>query len=132
MAGKLDLVINGGKVGMVNQYQALANIFKMVPTLKYWSYDALKIFYVESIKMVNEVFMSRKANKTSLQFSQMIKRVPKDRDGILAAIYNAILSDEQKGLLRGFGVSNTFGDNLKGNPEYQSILKGHNRLINTK
>ena len=123
MARKLDLVMNGARVGQVNSQEALAAIFKAIPTLKYWSYDALKTFYVESIRMVVEIFMYSKGNRSGLRLNQMTKTTPKDRNGILTAIYNTILNDENKGPLRGFGLTNTFGDKLKGNPEYQSILK---------
>ena len=124
MTKKLSIRMNGFNAGDLNAEQTLACIFKNIPNLNIWSYDALKILYVESVKMVVELFYDKKKNiRSSSQFSKLIKYCPKNRDKLLNSIYNILLNDEGLSLLRGFGVSNIFGDKLKGNPEYQSILK---------
>jgi reverse gyrase len=45
------------------------------------------------------------------------------REQVLRMAYNEVLRREDLGTLRGFGFSNKFKDNLRGNPETVSIVK---------
>ena len=117
----IEVSINGLRIGKANPKTVLAIVFGAIVNLNLWSYDALKILYIEVIKMTSEIFEGRH-KRFSIQAKYLIKYTPKGRDKILEAIYNIILGNEGLSLLRGFGLSNLFGDNLKGDPEKQSIL----------
>ena len=90
---------------------------------------ALREFYIGSIEMVCEwckemkKVMSRKTKFTRFinQAKQMIHYTPRKREDLVRRIYEIILVRDNLGPLRGFGISNTFGDNIKGNPETQSL-----------
>lgn len=118
----MEVSVNGLRIPKASPRQVLAMIFKSMVNLNLWSYDALKILYIESIKMVSEIFEGRQ-KKFQFQAKALVSYGPKSRDKLLEMIYNIILGDEKLGLLRGFGFSNIFGDNLKGDPEKQSTLK---------
>ena len=45
------------------------------------------------------------------------------RQQVLRMAYNEVLRREDLGTLRGFGFSNKFKDNLRGNPETVSIIR---------
>jgi len=45
------------------------------------------------------------------------------RQQVLQMAYNEVLRREDLGTLRGFGLSNNFKDNIRGNPETVSIVK---------
>lgn len=131
MRAGIEISVNGLRVGKVNPRQTLAVIFRTMANLNLWSYDALKILYIEAIKMVCEIFKGEPKHdkkgklildKSLEHFKALIKYAPKDRDKLLEAIYNIILNDEKLGLLRNFGFTNQFGDNVKGDPEKHSIL----------
>ena len=131
MKAGMEVSVNGLRVGKVNPRQVLAIVFRTMANFNLWSYDALKILYVEAIKMTCELFKSKPKydkkgrlilDKSLERFNALIKYTPKDRAKLLETIYNIILGDEKLGLLRGFGFSNQFGDNLSGDPEKHSAL----------
>jgi len=45
------------------------------------------------------------------------------REQVLRMAYNEVLRREDLGTLRGFGLSNNFKDNIRGNPETVSIVR---------
>ena len=103
MKRELDISINGFKAERLNPRQTLAAIFKSVSLINLWSYSALKTLYVESIKMVCELFENEPRydkegrlvlDKTLERFNILIKYMPKGRDKLLEVIYNTILSDD--------------------------------------
>ena len=103
MKRELDISINGFRAGRLNPRQTLAAIFKSATLINLWSYSALKTLYVESIKMVCELFESELRydkkgrlvlDKALERFNTLIKYTPKGRDKLLEAIYNTILSDD--------------------------------------
>ncbi len=130
MKTRMEVSVNGLRMAKTNPRQILAVIFKSMVNLNLWSYDALKILYIESIKMVSGIFESKPKydkkgrlilDKSLERLNALIKYAPEDRSKLLGTIYNIILSDEELGLLRNFGFTNQFGDNIKGDPEKQSI-----------
>jgi len=104
----------------VKPNEVLGGLFSSIPNLNYWSYEALKELYIEGIKMVSDV-----VGKTN-GAQKLIFYLPFTREGMLRRIYETILASEKLSTLPGFGLSNSFGDKLKGNPEIHSIYKKGN------
>jgi len=100
--------------GKVRVNDILGAVFFSIPNLKYWSYDGLKELYVGMVQLLTEFGMKVSA--------RMIHYLPKTREKMLQRIYEIGLSSEKMATLPGFGLSNTFGDKLYGNPERQSIV----------
>lgn len=113
-----------------NPKEMFSEIMTLFSNLELWSYDAL----VELHKGVNELVMeichdfyemAKGSQKT--KFTRFIKKggiqlyVPRDRVKLLVMIYESILSGLGCSTLSGYGVTNIFKDNLKINPERQSI-----------
>jgi len=114
--------------GKVRVNDILGAVFFSIPNLKYWSYDGLKELYVGMVQLLTEFGMKVSA--------RMIHYLPKTREKMLQRIYEIGLSSEKMATLPGFGLSNTFGDKLYGNPERQSIvnlqLRKHLNLLEDK
>jgi len=74
--------------GGIKPKQVLGEIFCSMQNRDCWSYEALKELYIEGIKMVSEV-----AGKVT-NAVKLIHYVPKEREEMLAKIYETILSSE--------------------------------------
>jgi hypothetical protein len=116
------------------------------PNLALWSADALSQLYkglIElSVEMAREEAKTKKggqkAKLTRLINSskKRLQYVAQDRNKLIKQIYDAILETEGTGLLHGFGMSNRFGDLIKGDPErqtiYNHIKKGEKEMATEK
>lgn len=97
----------------VKTNEILSAIFSSMPNLNYWSYDALKELYLGALQMTRE--LGGRISKRMLYY------LPKNQQKMLEKIYDIILRADGLSTLSGFGISNSFGDSLKGNPERQSL-----------
>jgi hypothetical protein len=87
----------------------------------------LAIEYAEDEKKAGrkKATMSRFISITNNKIENLYRRYDKiSRSDLIYFIYNEALSTEGTGLLRGFGYTNKFGDNLKGDSEKHRITKG--------
>lgn len=64
---------------------------------------------------------TKKYEKEQADIRQRAKHMT--RQQVIRMAYNELLRFEALGTLRGFGLSNSFKDNLPGNPETMSIVK---------
>ena len=131
MNKKIEVVVNGTKDYYDSWRNLLGRILAIIPNLEYWSYDALRKLYTELLIDCAGIFnadLSRRrgSNKT---IGRLLLYMPLTREGLLVRIYETILSSEKMGLMAGFGISNQFGDNLKGNPEKQSLRETESRRM---
>jgi len=144
-----DVYMNGNKFLINSPTQMLADIFLGVRNINYWSPDALSKLYKGVVEMIVEFgydgemifnynkdrfenkFLNAQFKNFVLKAPWMLKYCPKDSDGILTKIYEIALIADKKGLLRGYGVTNTFGDALKGDPERQSLKDIESRRVET-
>jgi len=123
------LKVNGYSISSDTPLDALASIFECTPNIDCWSYPALKELYIGSIKIVcswceeMRKVISKKTKFTKFinQAHQMIHYTPKEKNALVRRIYEIILTNVNLSPLRGFGISNSFGDNIKGDPERQSL-----------
>ena len=130
------ITVSGYTISSATPQEALAGIFECTPNIDCWSYPALKDLYIGSIKIVCEwceemkKILSRKTKFTKFinQAERMILYTPRKREDLIKRMYEVILVRDNLGPLRGFGISNTFGDNIKGNPETQALRYTHNLL----
>jgi len=130
------LYVGGFPIPSETPQQALAGIFECTPNIDCWSYPALKELYIGSIEMVYDwcremtKVVSKKAKYTRFinQANQLIHYTPKEREDLVRKIYETILINDKLGTLRGFGISNTFGDNISGDPERQTLRDTYNLL----
>ena len=114
----------------------LADLFSSIPNLECWSVSALERLYSGVHEIVRLYCMEIKDQVRGSARSKITKFLNKElymprnsysdteryRKSLLKLIYECILRAEGLGVLRGFGISNRFGDKLHGNPEKQSIV----------
>ena len=62
---------------------------------------------------------------TKVNDQRKLWKIIKKRETFIQKYYDYILGIEQLGTLRGFGVTNSFGDKIRGNPELQRISFKH-------
>lgn len=67
--------------------------------------------------------LTREINKVNDH--RKLWKIIKKRETFIQKYYDYILEIEQLGTLRGFGVTNSFGDKVRGNPELQRISFKH-------
>jgi hypothetical protein len=123
------LYMNGEYIPATTPQQALGGLFEYIPNIECWSYEALREYYIGSIRMVclwcqeMRQVISKKTPFTKFinQEKQMLLYVPKDHHGLLTRIYETMLVRDKLGTLPGFRISNTFGDNISGDPERQAL-----------
>ena len=139
MSISMSISINGRKEIFTfdNPNQIISEAILLMPGLKYWSYEALRDMYIGIIEMVADFCFNPKedlrnqlSGNDKAKISRFIKTVrsrvishhiPKNKEALMCIIYDNILVGEGLSTLRGFGITNQFGDNLKGNPEIHSI-----------
>jgi hypothetical protein len=103
-------------------------------------YENLSILFevvIEVMSIEKELISDKKER---LKTGRLIKKLEnfmefskfkKTQASIITSAYDLILALEGLGLLNGFGVTNSFGDHIKGNPEKKSLktfntLRGNN------
>lgn len=123
----ITLKINGSLAIAERAKEAVGICFGSIQNLKYWSHDALKKLYQGVFDMLYEYTITedyesvKAAEKTVIiKFKKYCldkkKYMPRDRDRLLAMIYEMILGAENKGILYGFGLrNNVFDGNFIGN-----------------
>lgn len=125
------IFINEFPIHPKSPQEALAILFETTPNINCWSYPALKHLYVGCIETVTEwcvqmkEIVPRSAKTKFTKFinksGELIHYTPRDREVLIKRIYECILSSDNLSPLRGFGISNAFGDNIKGDPERQVL-----------
>ena len=118
-----------------NPSELLSTILCSIPNLSLWSYESMRDLYTGVIELTIEYckhereFLTGPARgkftRAINKFKNKLRFIPKDRNKMLFALYDTILSGEGFSRLRGYGISNQFGDKLRGNPEAQRISKVH-------
>ena len=91
-------------------------------------YSPLEVKKENTIKLLSfmiDVMEASEERRGKTRINSLIKYCGdiKDERKFSEFYYNMILGSEGKSLLNGFGFSNPFGDNIKGNPERQSIYR---------
>jgi len=135
------IIINGKKRSYpydANPNEIMSDILLSMPNLNYWPYPSLKSLYLGIMDMLVNFYhpitksvkgsAKTKTTKFLKQVNSVKKYFPKNQPDLLRKIYESCLINEGLGTLRGFGFTNRFGDNLSGNPEIHSILKGGNLI----
>lgn len=119
---------NGFQVFTHKPSIVFAAILTAIPDLKYWSHEALITLVVNLSETISALENKDSTKKQRTQFRSFRKRlfrfleyIPKDHNLLLKKVYNLILDCDGLSHLYGFGFTNGFGDQLMGNPEYQSI-----------
>jgi len=125
--------IDGRLVSVNDKKEAISACFASMDNLNYWSYDALKDLYKGTMKFFADNYdqdyasMKGKDKAAFTRFKNWVDNtlqyLPKDRDKLLALIYDTILAGEKLRRLFGFGFSNIFGDHLPGNSETKRVSK---------
>lgn len=106
-------------------------IMENMPDVAYWSTDAIRELYKGLMEIVIEMAEEERKNRKGgekAKYTRLVnstKRklhyVSKDRNMVIRQLYNYVLANEGCGLLRGFGMSNKWGDPIQGDPEKQTI-----------
>lgn len=132
----MNIIINGNKCGKIN-IQRLKHILFGFIDVKYSPLEALKSNIEAFFDLVSEfckvekksVYGADKAKLTreinAIDNQRKYWRMIQSKDVFVKKYYDFILNSEQLSTLRGFGRSNAFGDNLKGNPEIQRLSFKH-------
>ena len=128
----------------------IPNLFSSIPNLECWSEDGLKKLFIGSLELILEFCgqlvtdidedlktksknwpQRASAKSMKLKTTLFMKKVKGyiqvaeflHREQLLKQIYSLILACEGLGPLRGFGMANSFGDKVTGDPERQSIRR---------
>jgi len=133
MKNNETVYLNGFCLATLDPNVILTSIFTLFNDLQWRSYESLKEIYISSIEDVinlcyemgldksirgsNRAKLTRFANEKR----KVLRFIPKTREILLAKIYEMILRVDGLSPLAGFGMTNRFGDNLKGDPERQSL-----------
>lgn len=126
---KIGVEVNGHWFVGNNPNRIMADILIFLDKMRFdlWPYDALVEMFEGVVDLVkNEAEEVRKhvKGKEKAMLTRFLKKrfyIPATHDGMLKMIYNFVLDAEGLGNLHGFGVSNTFGDRVVGNPELRSL-----------
>lgn len=97
--------------------------------MNYWSYDALEKLYTGVFALIADYCKEKiktcssdkKRKCTKLINTDRMKYLPENREKMLVAIYEFILSSENLSRCHGFGFSNKFGDKIIGNSEWARL-----------
>ena len=79
--------------------------------------------FISLLEFLADVALEVGENRSRTRLLTTIKYIKKwkfDAAGFDVHYYNMILGHESLGLLQGYGFSNSFGDKLEGNPEYDT------------
>jgi hypothetical protein len=128
-AGAIKLLLNGEPIFADSPLGAMSEVFRYIPNLDLWSYEALSDLYVGTVDLIVEWCreMKKTTNKTQKytkfinQSKTMLMYIPKDRDAFVKKVYEIILASDGLSTLPGFGMTNQFGDTIYGDPEKQSL-----------
>ena len=123
--------VDGKLISVNDKKEAIGACFALMDNINYWSYEALRDLYKGTMQYFSDIYNydslkgKEKAAATRFQkyITNSIRYIPKDRNKLIALIYETILSCEKMGRLRRFGIGNQFGDSLKGNAEVTRISK---------
>jgi hypothetical protein len=105
----------------------IAVTLQSVDNVSLWSCGSLKYLVTEIQSMVIELCEDQKINSVGpkkatctrniSKAQKSLRYIPNDRDALLVLIYELILEAEGMGRMYGFGLTNKFGDKIRGNPE---------------
>lgn len=111
----------------------MANALELFDDIQYRSKDNL----IEILIGINQLVIDwlKVGGKTSKKYQQARlglrrKKEYLTRDQALQLVYNEILRLEDRGYLRGFGVSNKYKDTINSNPEIQPIVRINKDKVN--
>ena len=118
-------------IRIVKPKEIIPLVLQAITNLPLWSYEALKDLHIGLQYMLIDLCGGQRENKSGSEKAtytrlttkarKTIRYTPNDRDVLLRLLYDLILEAEGMGRLHGYGMTNKFGDNIRGNPE-------HNRM----
>lgn len=126
-----NIQLNG--VAMRSPEDVLGATLSAMPNLKYWSEDALRALFTKGVELAldfctekEEYSVVKGADKANLtrfrsKACTILRFLPQAQGLLLQKVFDQILQSEGLALLHGFGLSNSFGDSLYGDPERQTI-----------
>lgn len=132
----MNIMINGYEYSKIDIYTLKHILFELID-IKFSPLEALKANMIVLFDLVKafckeERKRAKGAKKAKLTREMNITDEQKkywnkiqSRKIFVKKYYDFILSSEKLDRLRGFGVSNTFGDKMKGNPEIQRLSFKH-------
>ena len=114
--------------------QAVSLMLTHPVNLEFWSLDALREFLTGTIELVSSWCkirleegvnddMKRKYQRFGTWAARLLKNFPRRQEHAVSYIYSVAMAAEGKGLLHGFGISNKFSDNIKGDPEKVTLRR---------
>ena len=110
----------------------ISQVLSCIPCIQYWSHEALKEMLLGIIDMIVEVSEEYRHIKSTprtakLRFTKFVNKgykvfIPKDRLKFVKMIYEFVLKGHRLSVFSDFGFVNKFGDEIRGNPERDSIV----------
>jgi hypothetical protein len=113
--------------------EIISYILQSIPNLELWSYESLKTLHTDLYQILIEYCTqeretkigSEKAKYTRVARSaeKALRHTPRDHLSLLIRMYDILLTGEGLGRLHGYGMTNRWGDHIKGDPEYNRMTK---------
>ena len=113
-------------------YYMISQVLSCIPCIEYWSHDALEEMLLGIVEMIVEVAEEYRHIKSTpgpakARFTRFVNKgykifIPKNRRKLVNAIYEIILKGHRLSTFSNFGFVNKFGDEIKGNPEKDSMV----------
>jgi hypothetical protein len=157
MALQTRILIDGQETYSTCPRELTSRLLTYPANLQFWSLDGLREFLKGTCEMVNNWCQARlqenlsedlkgKYKRYKTWANRAIKNFPsvrassgQDMDDLevqqrlqnhaVTYLYNIAMAGEDCGLLPGFGMSNNFKDNVRGNPEVQTLRKSEGELF---
>lgn len=132
----MNIVINGYEYGKIDIYTLKHILFELID-IKFSPLEALKANMIVLFDLVKAFCKEERKSEKGAKKAKLTREMNvideqkkywnriQSRKIFVKKYYDLILSSEELDRLRGFGVSNTFGDKMKGNPEIQRLSFKH-------
>jgi hypothetical protein len=134
MALQTRILVDGNEVYDSCPRAVTAKLLTFPANLQFWSLDGLKQFLVGTCEVVHAWCRARldenppedlkaKYKRYGTWAARTIKNFPGKQEHAVTYVYNVAMAGEGCGLLNGFGMTNSHGDKLSGNPEKTCLRK---------
>lgn len=133
----MDILINNELYKEVNDIDYFKQALLSLIDVQYSPLQALKVNMFSFFDLIEDFCKTERETKKGEKKAELTREITKindqrkfwkiirKRETFIQKYYDYILGMEKLDPLRGFGMSNSFGDKVRGNPELQRISFKH-------
>lgn len=132
----MNIMINKHEYGKIDLYTLNHILFELID-IKFSPLETLKINMIALFDLVKAFCKEERKRAKGAKKAKLTREINisdeqkkywnriQNRENFVKKYYDFLLSSEKLDRLRGFGVSDTFGAKMKGNPEIQRLSFKH-------